>query len=104
MNEALGAAYDVPRFFPAINILEKLLEFMTFQFFSALEDGHDLLFQPLPRGVVVVLRPPPPGLHKESEPGNGVVHFLPVLNLLSRTIGKRIVGGGMMPNTARFQA
>ena len=84
----LTTAYDVPWFFPTINILEQLLELMTFQLFHALESGHDLLFQSLLRGFFFFFRPPSPGLHKKSKPNDGIIHLLPILNLLSGAVGK----------------
>ena len=102
LNEATNTAYYVPRFFPAINVLEQLLEFVTFQLFNTFKCGHNLLFQPFLGSIIFLLRPPPPGLHKESEPNDRVVHLLPIFNLLSRTVGKRIIGGRMMSNTAKF--
>jgi hypothetical protein len=90
--------HKVPRFISSINILEQLLEFMAFQFFNSLEGSHNLLFQSFFSGVVFFLRPPPPGLHKESESDDGVVDPFQVLDFLTRTVGKGIIGGGVMPN------
>lgn len=87
-EKALKTAYDVPWFFPTINVLKQLLELMAFQFFHAPEGGHDLLFQPLFRSFFFFFRPPPPGLHKKSEPNDRVIHLLPILNFLSGAVGK----------------
>ena len=76
-----------------------MFEFVTLQFFGSFEGGHNILFQPLLRSIIFLLRPPPPGLHEESEPDDRIVNLLPILDLLSGAVGKRIVGGRVMSNT-----
>jgi hypothetical protein len=98
-EKAMKTAYYVPRFIPTVNIFEQLLEFVTFESFNALEGGHNLLLQSLFRSVVFLLRPPPPGFHKEPEPDDGVVYLLPILDLLAGTVGEGIIGGGMVSDT-----